>query len=202
MFCHGELYELRPAPRHLTAFYLTVSAGGALGGLLVAVVAPLVFNGYYELGIGLVALALLAALRFARAQHGAARYREPRGAARRRRLRGLRRVPATRRTYASSTRNFYGVLRVKEYGTPGEDRHLRRLVHGVIMHGEQYLHDEPGAARSPPTTTRTSGVGAAIRSLREAGPAARRRDRPGDRHARGVRARGRRLPLLRHRSAR
>src|SRR5258708_31355289 len=42
-FCHGELYRTRPAPRHLTAFYLTISAGGALGGLLVAVVAPLVF---------------------------------------------------------------------------------------------------------------------------------------------------------------
>src|SRR5262249_42736741 len=67
LFCHGELYRLRPAPQHLTAFYLTVSAGGALGGLAVAVVAPLVFNGYYELGVGLSVLALLAALRFARA---------------------------------------------------------------------------------------------------------------------------------------
>src|SRR6185436_2729386 len=45
LFCHGELYKSRPAPRHLTAFYLVISAGGALGGLLVAVVAPLVFNG-------------------------------------------------------------------------------------------------------------------------------------------------------------
>ena len=42
LFCHGELYRLRPAPARLTAFYLAVSAGGALGGLLVAVVAPLV----------------------------------------------------------------------------------------------------------------------------------------------------------------
>ena len=65
LFCHGELYRLRPAPRHLTAFYLTVAAGGALGGLLVAVVAPLAFNGYYELGLSLVAVAFLAALRCA-----------------------------------------------------------------------------------------------------------------------------------------
>ena len=64
LFCHGELYRTRPAPRHLTAFYLTISAGGALGGLLVAVVAPLVFTGYFELGLGLVAVALLATLRF------------------------------------------------------------------------------------------------------------------------------------------
>ena len=29
MFCHGELYRARPAARYLTAFYLTISAGGA-----------------------------------------------------------------------------------------------------------------------------------------------------------------------------
>src|SRR5258706_9276082 len=65
MVCHRELYQARPAPRHLTAFYLTISAGGALGGLLVAVVAPLAFNAYYELGLALMVVALLAAMRFA-----------------------------------------------------------------------------------------------------------------------------------------
>jgi hypothetical protein len=53
LFCHGELYRLRPEPRQLTQFYLVVSAGGALGGLFVAVVAPLAFDAYYELGIGM-----------------------------------------------------------------------------------------------------------------------------------------------------
>ena len=65
LFCHGELYRLRPAPAQLTAFYLCVSAGGAIGGLLVAVAAPLAFSGYYELGVALVVLGALAALRFA-----------------------------------------------------------------------------------------------------------------------------------------
>ena len=32
MVCHGELYRLRPAPAHLTGYYLMISAGGALGG--------------------------------------------------------------------------------------------------------------------------------------------------------------------------
>jgi spermidine synthase len=50
MVCHGELFRLRPAPRHLTGFYLAVSTGGALGGLLVAIVAPLVFSGFAEFG--------------------------------------------------------------------------------------------------------------------------------------------------------
>jgi spermidine synthase len=55
--CHGELYRLKPTPRHLTKFYLFIAAGGALGGLVVAVIAPLVFTEYRELQLGLVLLA-------------------------------------------------------------------------------------------------------------------------------------------------
>ena len=161
VFCHGELYRLRPAPQHLTAFYLIVSAGGALGGLLVAVLAPLAFSGYYELGIGLVVLALLASLRFAAvnlvarfaslavlmAVAGAAVYD------------GLRHQQDVR----VATRSFYGVLRVKEYGEAGQQTHLRRLVHGTIMHGEQYMHE--GQRRMLTTYYHDkSGIGAAIRS--------------------------------------
>jgi SAM-dependent methyltransferase len=167
LFCHGEIYRLRPAPRHLTKFYLVVSAGGALGGLLVAVVAPLAFDAYYELGIGMTVLALLAALRFlelGRVQSIAA-------------LGVLMGVAACaaydafhyHRDVRVSERGFYGVLRVKEYGSPGEPSHLRRLVHGTIMHGEQYLHDE----RRRFITTyyqETSGIGLAIKSRQDRGP--------------------------------
>ena len=59
MFCHGELSLLKPAPRYLTTYYLMISLGGAVGGLLVGLVAPYVLNGYFELAIGLVACALL-----------------------------------------------------------------------------------------------------------------------------------------------
>ena len=59
MVCHGELYQLRPAPRRLTAYFLTISAGGALGGLFVALLAPMVFNSYMEFNIGLFASGLL-----------------------------------------------------------------------------------------------------------------------------------------------
>ncbi len=60
MVCHGELARLKPDPRYVTHYYLMISAGGALGGLLVGVVAPMLFNGYYELSIGLVVCAALA----------------------------------------------------------------------------------------------------------------------------------------------
>jgi MFS family permease len=164
LFCHGELYRLRPAPARLTAFYLIVAGGGALGGVLVAVAAPIAFSGYYELGIGLVVLAALAAVCFGRLGP------VPRYAS----LAVLLGVAACaaydsmryQRDVRIATRSFYGVLRVKEYGLQGEESHLRRLVHGAIMHGEQFLHENK---RTMLTTYyhEDSGVGGAIRSLGE-----------------------------------
>ncbi|HYG56262.1 MAG TPA: fused MFS/spermidine synthase [Burkholderiales bacterium] len=161
VFCHGELYRLRPPPAQLTAFYLTVSAGGALGGVLVAVLAPLVFNGYYELGVALLALGVLAALRFA-ALNAVARYAS---------LAVLLAVAGAvtydllrfQEDVRVAVRSFYGVLRVKEYGKSGEEGHVRRLMHGTIMHGEQYLHPT-WRTRTTSYYTETSGVGIAIDS--------------------------------------
>jgi SAM-dependent methyltransferase len=59
MVCHGELARLKPHPRYLTHFYVMISAGGALGGLLVGVVAPHFFNALYELPLGLMGCAAL-----------------------------------------------------------------------------------------------------------------------------------------------
>ncbi len=59
MACHGELVRLKPAPQHLTGFYLSVAAGGALGGLFVCVLAPHLFSGYWEYHLGLWGSALL-----------------------------------------------------------------------------------------------------------------------------------------------
>lgn len=59
MVCHGELVRLKPAPRHLTAFYLTVTAGGAAGGLFVGIAAPALFPALWEYPIALWAVAAL-----------------------------------------------------------------------------------------------------------------------------------------------
>lgn len=58
---HGQLFERRPHPDHLTLFYLALSVGGALGGLFCALLAPLVFDWTYEHLILLVAAAFLMA---------------------------------------------------------------------------------------------------------------------------------------------
>ncbi|MES2595617.1 MAG: fused MFS/spermidine synthase [Verrucomicrobiota bacterium] len=54
MVCHGELARLKPRTSHLTEFYLLMSLGGALGGLLVSMVAPQVFVTYLEWPLGLI----------------------------------------------------------------------------------------------------------------------------------------------------
>src|SRR5579859_2725 len=59
LLCHGELAADRPHPRHLTEFYWWVAVGGAAGGLLNAVVAPLVFNDFYEYPIAIIGAALI-----------------------------------------------------------------------------------------------------------------------------------------------
>jgi hypothetical protein len=57
--CHAELARRRPPPNRLTAYYLMIALGGALGGLFNALVAPLVFTWAAEYPLGLAAAALL-----------------------------------------------------------------------------------------------------------------------------------------------
>ena len=59
MCCHGELARLKPSPRHLTFFFLMVSLGGALGGLFVAIAAPMIFADTWEFHLLLVTCYLL-----------------------------------------------------------------------------------------------------------------------------------------------
>jgi len=59
LLCHGELAADRPNARHLTEFYWWLAVGGATGGLLTAVVAPVVFNDFYEYPIAIIGAALL-----------------------------------------------------------------------------------------------------------------------------------------------
>ena len=58
LVCHGELARRRPAARHLTAFYLWMSAGGMIGGIAAGLIAPYAFNWIAEYPI-LIALAVL-----------------------------------------------------------------------------------------------------------------------------------------------
>jgi spermidine synthase len=59
LVCHGELARRRPPTEKLTEFYLFVSLGGAVGGILNALVAPAIFSAVYEYPIMLALSCLL-----------------------------------------------------------------------------------------------------------------------------------------------
>jgi hypothetical protein len=64
--CHGELARDRPGPEILTQFYLLISVGGVLGGLVNALIAPVVFRSLVEYPLAMIAGAALIAATAAR----------------------------------------------------------------------------------------------------------------------------------------
>jgi hypothetical protein len=166
MICHGELAKSKPHPRYLTLFYLVVAAGGALGGILVAFVAPRLFSGYWEYPLTLAAACALASLAWWRAGFWGV-YAEQ-SLLQRALLTGM--VGAflsallfvwtnARAGVVLRTRNFYGVLRVTDHTV--ESGRTRILTNGNTLHGSQWLDAE---RRRQPTTYYgyDSGIGMAI----------------------------------------
>ena len=189
MVCHGELARLKPHPSQLTSFYLTVSLGGALGGVFVAVIAPHLFSGYFELHVALGACAILVLV---------ALHRDPESPFYRARwqpawlvvvgiavLLNFGLLVSIRGQVAEArvmVRNFYGVLRevdiegpqasASQAGTanPAEAQLARRqLLNGTIQHGLEFLAPDrqclPTAYYGP-----HSGAGLAISVAAERGP--------------------------------
>ncbi|GFE60934.1 fused MFS/spermidine synthase [Geobacter sp. AOG2] len=147
MVCHGELVRSRPHPARLTAFYLTMSAGGALGGMFVALAAPAFFNDFWEYPViwWVTCLSIVAAWRRNGLFKVAPSWLKPAIGC------GIAVLVLTTlrpllnyRSYTDTvTRNFYGVLRVvKHLESSGE---MRTLMHGAITHGIQFV--DPGKRR-------------------------------------------------------
>jgi hypothetical protein len=59
LLCHGQLAKERPGASKLTTFYLALAIGGALGGLIGAIFAPLFFHDLYEFPIAIILTGLL-----------------------------------------------------------------------------------------------------------------------------------------------
>ena len=137
---HGEIARRKPVPARLTGFYLSMTAGGAVGGLSASLLSPLVFPNVWEYPLAL-ALAPAAAL-FARGRPNLVWKASLAGT-----LGFALAVTALehRRPLASG-RNFFGVVRVME-AYPETPEWRRDLWHGGIGHGSQYL--APGRRREP-----------------------------------------------------
>jgi SAM-dependent methyltransferase len=159
MTCHGEMVARRPRPRHLTTFYLMVSMGGAIGGVLVGIVAPLTLTMNVELAL---ALCLVAAVLYV-ATPGRLRFI---GAAALLVASGLAAVHV-KSTWAGTvalSRNFYGALRVSRAWSPSGQEVLR-LSNGVILHGQQVMAG-PGRRSATSYYGETSGIGRMLLALR------------------------------------
>jgi len=174
MVCHGELARRKPHPRHLTAFYVAIAVGGALGGLFVGLVAPRVFPDLYELPVGLFLAAALVVLALELDRDGFPSPRAWRAAVGGAALFAAVLAGALGWIYTDlagdarvRARNFYAALRVSDYGTGADE--TRTLTHGTITHGKQFR--DP-ARRDWRTTYygETSGIGRAIEARRAAGP--------------------------------
>ena len=173
MCLHGELYRSRPATHSLTRFYLLVSGGGALGGLLVGIVAPVVFDDYYELQVGLVFFGLMVLAVCARdprsflhwkGQRGRWRVVAPLALA----LTGLVLWQTLRPDpfVIHKERSFFGVLAIRQMSdaTGGN----RTLTNGTTVHGLQLQGNE--VERIPTAYFgRATGIGLALTSRPEKG---------------------------------
>jgi len=149
MVCHGELYRLRPAPKLLTCYYLMIAIGGALGGIFVAIVAPLVFKAYWELPIVLFTTNILLGVLQIQKLKGRTTARE-----RRFLISGIICLSVFFAFYfyciqrkadigvINNERNFYGVLRVIERETQTAGIYKRYLLHGVTLHGEELVRGD------------------------------------------------------------
>jgi hypothetical protein len=189
MFCHGELARIKPHPAHLTSFYLMCSLGGALGAVFVALVAPWLFSGNYELRIAMGACAILVLVVYRR---------DPESQFYKARLQPAWLVMVglgltvtvglcvTAREEAASARlmfrNFYGTLRIVDQVAPNvvllsgnappqpaDDPRFQKLMNGTIDHGLQFL--SPARRRQPTSYYGPrSGIGIALKSSATASP--------------------------------
>ena len=175
MVCHGEVYRLRPGASQLTGFYLSLSAGGAAGGLFVALAAPFLFSDYFELHLALflTAALVLVVLR----QDPVLPFRSGRArwawavpfVALAALGYGLADVATTSlRGSLSVTRGFYGVLKVNDNDAGNDGLHHLTLQHGATIHGLQYVDPEK---RTDPSSyyTSTSGIGRLLRAHKPGG---------------------------------
>lgn len=172
LFCHGELAAAKPHPQFLTRFYFVIALGGAAGGVFVSLVAPRVFSSYWELPLALMLIGFLGI--WVGLRHGKGPLQKVfvggsllslvvcgyyAGA--------FQRDAASGSIYAA--RNFYGTLKISDREYTGGIEPVRRLVHGVILHGLQDLNLD---YRQEATTYygESSGVGLAIRHYAKVSP--------------------------------
>lgn len=174
MLCHGELYAIRPKIEALDIYYLCIALGGAIAGVFVSLIAPILFGGIWEIYIGfyfVFMLCLFLVLKykivflrnflfyFMRSEKEIIVFWSityPLAVVLT--LFFLSFLSGADLTRIKTMRNFYGILSVKHKRFPAGE--VVFLSHGNIIHGAEYM----GKLASEPITyyDRKSGVGLLI----------------------------------------
>jgi hypothetical protein len=167
MVCHGELAHRKPSQKYLTGYYLTMSLGGAVGGILVNLIAPQVFTSFFEWSLGLflsvamivgltvannrafqspavrpilLTLGVAALLLVGRTQLYDAAYAN---------------TPSESRTVLHQSRNFFGMIAVQRRAQGDADENYT-FFSGHIQHGKQLADPQ---RRNTPLTYYGDGSG-------------------------------------------
>ena len=182
--CHGELARLKPPARHLTAFYLMLAAGGALGGIAVSIVAPHVFKTVLEWNLTIFAAAILSigCILYALVKRAVLPDDEPIGPARSTLLPRIVLVlllaPASfvlldlteflyapRKNVVYQARNFFGTLTIRKQDADNPRAESLVLLNGTTIHGSQFTSPQ---RRGLPTSYYgpVSGIGRVLSFFR------------------------------------
>lgn len=156
LFAHHSVALLKPPPPGLTSFWTHVAAGGALGSLAAGFLVPALLKGYFELPLLMAATGALCVWRM----WGGSRW--ARQAAAMGAILAATPALALVENYYSGLveagRNFYGSLRVLDEPATASRPPLRKMLHGLVTHGSQFL--APDLARTPTAYYgRSSGAG-------------------------------------------
>jgi hypothetical protein len=163
MIANAELSASKPDARHLPSFYLAIAIGGALGGVLVAIVAPLCFTFAGERSVVILVFTIYQL--FAGAESFS-----------KRRL-GIRIAIAIVTSLAllawlifptpdivHRERNFFGSVSVKHEGE------MVTLYHGRVKHGQQYMDPKKAEIDANPYAPPAALVFAFLHSRHQSNP--------------------------------
>ncbi|MBI1803637.1 MAG: fused MFS/spermidine synthase [Ignavibacteria bacterium] len=171
MICHGEVARLKPPPSHLTSYYLSIAAGGAMGGMFVTFLAPVLFSGYYEFQCAILACCGVVLLMFFVDETSPLRRGKPRwawaGLAAGVAIFAILFYQQTRIIYhntVDTARNFFSTLAITSYNENDRDRQFLVMRHGKTLHGYQFIN--PQYHRMPTSYfTAKGGAGRVLTSL-------------------------------------
>lgn len=132
MIFHGDLERAKPPKLSLTGYYLQVAAGGCLGSILAAIVAPLLFDSLFEFYVvALVAVYYL--ISNGLAMGGAVKWMFRGAVITSLSISYLVNESTISGETVERSRSFYSTYAVREADG------FRRLVVGTHVHGSQYL---------------------------------------------------------------